>query len=62
MKIKVIREFVQTVEQTWEVPDNADLDTFLPFGLPEEAEFISENEVLGDNYYSEIYEIRRLDD
>jgi len=61
MKIKVITSYTTEVEQTWEVPDNTDFDMILAFGLPVEAEFIGETNILGNDYYGEITEVRRVE-
>lgn len=60
MKIKVITSYTTEVEQTWEVPNNTDLDMIFSRGLPAEAELIGETNVLGHDYYGDIVEIRRI--
>ena len=62
MKIRVITTYTTELEQTWEVPDNTDIDEILSWGLPEEAELISETTVLGKDYYGEITEVERLEE
>lgn len=62
MKIKVITSYTTEVEQTWEVPNNTDLDMIFSRGLPAEAELIGETNVLGHDYYGEIVEIRRIEE
>lgn len=58
MKIKVITSYTTEVEQTWEVPDDTDLDMVFSRRLPADAELIGETNVLGHDYYGEITEIR----
>lgn len=62
MKIKVITSYTTEVEQTWEVPNNTDLNMVLAVGLPVEAELIGETNVLGNDYYGEITEVRRVEE
>lgn len=62
MKIKVITSYTTEVEQTWEVPNNTDLDTIFSHGLPAEAELIGETNILGHDYYGDIIEIRRIEE
>lgn len=62
MKIKVITTYTTDVEQTWEVPDDTDIDEVLDEGLPAEAELIGETEVLGNNYYGIILKVERLEE
>jgi hypothetical protein len=62
MKIRVITTYTTDVEQTWEVPDNTDIDEVLGLGLPAEAELIGETEVLGNDYYGEITKIEVIED
>ena len=62
MKIKVITSYTTEVEQTWEVPDDTDFDMVFSYGLPADAEFVGETNVLGHDYYGEITEIRRIEE
>ena len=62
MKIKVITSYTTEIEQTWEVPDGTDLDKVIDLGLPSEAELIGETNVLGNDYYGEITEVRRIEE
>jgi hypothetical protein len=62
MKIKVITSYTTEVEQTWEIPNSTDLDMVLAVGLPVEAELIGETTVLGNDYYGEITEVRRVEE
>lgn len=62
MKIKVITSYTTEVEQTWEVPNSTDLNMILETGLPVEAELIGETNVLGNDYYGEITEVRRVEE
>jgi hypothetical protein len=60
MKIKVITSYTTEIEQTWEVSDNTDLDRIIALGLPAEAKLVSETNILGNDYYGEITEVRRI--
>lgn len=62
MKIKVITSYTTEVEQTWEVPNNTDLNMILAVGLPVDAELIGETNVLGNDYYGEITEVWRVEE
>lgn len=62
MKIKVITSYTTEVEQTWEVPDNTNIDKVLDLGLPDDAVLIGETTVLGHDYYGDIIEIRRIEE
>ena len=62
MKIKVITSYTTEVEQTWEVPDNTDLNMIFSRSLPVDAELIGETNVLGHDYYGDIIEIRRIEE
>lgn len=61
MKIEVTTTYTTSVLQTWEVPDDTDLDRVLGLGLPAEAELIGETTVLGNDYYGEITEVRKIE-
>jgi len=62
MKIKVITSYTTEIEQTWEVPDNTNLDEVIGLGLPSEAVLIGETNVLGNDYYGEITEVEVLEE
>ena len=62
MKIKVITSYTTEVEQTWEVPNNTDLNMILAVGLPVDAELIGETNVLGNDYDGENTEVWRVEE
>ncbi len=62
MKIRVTTSYTTEIEQTWEVPDNTNIDKVLDLGLPADAELIGETTVLGNDYYGEITEVRRVEE
>lgn len=62
MKIRVTTSYTTEIEQTWEVPDNTNLDEVIGLGLPSEAVLIGETNVLGNDYYGEITEVRRIEE
>ena len=62
MKIKVITSYTTEVEQTWEVPNNTNLNMIFARGLPADAELVGETNVLGHDYYGDIIEIEKIEE